>query len=79
MFVFRKLWRAFFSWNTRFEIRTFTLLPTNYWIELPIEFTVSFFEDETQGCDELRGSGMLLKYLSLEMIHLVHTQHFPKN
>ena len=25
---FRKIWRAFFSWNTRFEIRPFSLLPT---------------------------------------------------
>ena len=29
MFVFRKIWRALFSWNTRFEIRPFTLLPSN--------------------------------------------------
>ena len=29
MFVFRKIWRALFSWNTRFEIRPFVLLPTN--------------------------------------------------
>ena len=28
MFVFRKIWLAFFSWNTRFEICPFTLLPT---------------------------------------------------
>ena len=27
MFVFRKTWRALFSWNTRFEIRPFALLP----------------------------------------------------
>ena len=26
--VFRKLWRALFSWKTRFEIRPFALLPT---------------------------------------------------
>ena len=26
---FRKIWRAFFFWNTRFEIRPFALLPTN--------------------------------------------------
>ena len=25
---FRKIWRAFFSWKTRFEIRPFSLLPT---------------------------------------------------
>ena len=25
----RKIWRALFSWNTRFEIRHFALLPTN--------------------------------------------------
>ena len=29
MFVFRKIWRALFSRNTRYEIRTFALLPTN--------------------------------------------------
>ena len=28
MFVFRKIWRALFSWNTCFEIRPFALLPT---------------------------------------------------
>ena len=28
MFVFRKMWRALFSWNTRFEIHPFLLLPT---------------------------------------------------
>ena len=32
MFVFRKIWRALFSWNTRFEIRPFVLLPTTYCI-----------------------------------------------
>ena len=29
MFVFRKIWRALFSCNTRFEIRPFTLLSMN--------------------------------------------------
>ena len=29
MFVFREIWRALFSYNTRFEIRPLTLLPTN--------------------------------------------------
>ena len=29
MFVFRKIWRALFSSNTRFEIRPFALLSTN--------------------------------------------------
>ena len=28
MFVFPKIWRALFSWNTRFEIRPFGLLMT---------------------------------------------------
>ena len=28
MFVFRKIWQALSSWNTRFEIRPFALLPT---------------------------------------------------
>ena len=30
MFVFRKIWRALFSCNTRFEIRHFALLPTDF-------------------------------------------------
>ena len=29
MFVFREIWRALFSWNTRFENRSFALLPTS--------------------------------------------------
>ena len=29
MFAFRKIWRALFSYNTRFEIRPFALLPLN--------------------------------------------------
>ena len=35
MFVFRKIWRALFSWNTRFEICPFTLLPTISCTEIP--------------------------------------------
>ena len=30
MYVFRKICRSLFSWNTRFEIRLFDLLPTIY-------------------------------------------------
>ena len=30
LFVFRKIWFALFSLNTRFEIRPFALLPTSY-------------------------------------------------
>ena len=30
MFVFVKIWHALFSWNTRFEIRAFALLPTEF-------------------------------------------------
>ena len=30
MFVFWKIWRALFSYNTRFEIRPFALLPTSW-------------------------------------------------
>ena len=30
MFVFRKFWRALLSWNTRFEIRPFALLPAKF-------------------------------------------------
>ena len=35
MFVFRKVWRALFSWNIRFENRFFTLLPANFTCRLP--------------------------------------------
>ena len=30
MIVFRKIWRALFSWNTRFEIHPIALLPTKF-------------------------------------------------
>ena len=30
LFLFRKIWRALFSWNNRFEIRPFALLPAIY-------------------------------------------------
>ena len=30
MFVSRKIWRVLFSWNTRFKIHPFTLLPTKW-------------------------------------------------
>ena len=36
MFVFRKIWRALFSWNTRSEIRPFALIPTNFSLVLLI-------------------------------------------
>ena len=35
-FVFRKIRRALFSWNTRFEVRPFSLLPTKWLILLQI-------------------------------------------
>ena len=40
MFVFRKIWRALFSWNTRFEIRPFVLLPTCWWMKLKQKLSV---------------------------------------
>ena len=39
MFVLRKIWRALFSWNTRFEIRPFVLLPS-----------IKSFENKKVGC-----------------------------
>ena len=30
MLVFRKIWRALFSYNTRFEVRPFALLSMTY-------------------------------------------------
>ena len=46
MFVFRKIiWCALFSWNTRFEIRPFALLPTVYyaWIEKKETSSLSYW------------------------------------
>ena len=43
MFVFRKIWRALFSWNVRFEIRPFALLPTNHQKPVIKNQTVSGF------------------------------------
>ena len=34
MFLFPKIWRALFSYNTRFEIRPFALLPTKCYLVL---------------------------------------------
>ena len=36
MIVFRKIWRALFFWNTRFDIHPFALLPTklDVWLDL---------------------------------------------
>ena len=42
MFVFRKIWRALFSWNTRFEIRPFVLLPMDYCVALIIFLAATF-------------------------------------
>ena len=36
MYVFQKIWRALFSWNTRLEITLFALLPT-YCVETGLE------------------------------------------
>ena len=48
MFVFRKIWRALFYRNTRFEIRSFALLPTTYYtttrIFNPLMYNVSNHE-----------------------------------
>ena len=36
MFVFRKIWRILFSWNTRFEIHPLALLPTSCAMEFEV-------------------------------------------
>ena len=41
MFVFRKIWRALYSCNTRFEILPFPLLPTTH---LSVREKMSEFE-----------------------------------
>ena len=46
MFFFRKIWRALFSWNTRFEIRPFALLPTKSFLTpnlLPVQVYENYF------------------------------------
>ena len=50
MFVFRKIGRALFSWNTRFEIHPFALLPTIYGINiLPEMFgSKSYFKKKSK-------------------------------
>ena len=53
MFVFRKIWRALFSWNTRFEIRPFALLPEKYlWNRLLL---LLIFESSRQSCSVQKG------------------------
>ena len=42
MFVFRKIWRALFSWSTHFEIHPFVLLPTDYCVALVIFLAATF-------------------------------------
>ena len=42
MFDFRKIWRALFSWNTRYEIRPFALLQACY----PIGILTKKTQDE---------------------------------
>ena len=44
MFVFRKIWRDLFSWNTRFEIRQFAILPTKMLVDVNIILKSSSFK-----------------------------------
>ena len=39
-FVFRKIWRTLFSWNTCFEIRSFVLLSTKYQLKFWVAYQV---------------------------------------
>ena len=41
--VFRKIWRALFSWNTCFEIRCFALSSTTYSSEHTLNFSFQHF------------------------------------
>ena len=36
MFVFRKIWRALFSWSTRFEIDPFAFLPVIEFVNINV-------------------------------------------
>ena len=54
IFVFRKIWHALFSWNTRFEIRPFALLPTNFNINHCLRIQWGLIFGNVKRCSTLR-------------------------
>ena len=47
--LIRKIWHALFSWNTRFEIHPFALLPTKWSQSLPVQVII-FQKKVTRDC-----------------------------
>ena len=78
MFVFRKIWRAWFSSNTRFEIRPFALLPTKYFILQKTEIRTQKFTKIDINGDKF-GCLKNQKYGHFEVPYSFSTQriHFP--
>ena len=70
MFVFRKICRALFSWNARFEIRPFALLLTHYVVELDL------FNGKRMKLSNLKYFMMPLMFTSHEMIFAVFNSLF---
>ena len=86
MFVFRKIWRALFSWNTRFEVRPFALFSTFYNLSKNPRRIAAFFptnlgsdSDSEQGqvlsnCHYTE-MGALNQVLTLQLTYLVFLEH----
>ena len=70
MFVFRKICRALFPWNARFEIRPFALLLTHYVVELDL------FNGKRMKLSNLKYFMMPLMFTSHEMIFAVFNSLF---
>ena len=68
MFVFQEIWRALFSWNTRFEIRPFALLRTNQGLSLEPPTHMFFCEF----CEIFQNSFFIenFRWLLLRIYHL---------
>ena len=91
MFLLRETWRAFSSWNIRFEIRPFALLPTVYFClnltlmwdfsTLEIFFTVDFFilctVVTTKICPIMFTSSFIFyRCIQNPVKHLIKTENF---
>ena len=89
MFVFRNIWRALFSWNTswntRFEIRLFALLPTKRAIGLfqkvPLEkmtFSVIFYQSLIYDINQITVKGLKKKSESYSSLLFIGNMFRPQ-
>ena len=89
MFVFRNIWRALFSWNTswntRFEIRLFALLPTKRAIGLfqkvPLEkmtFPVIFYQSLIYDINQITVKGLKKKSESYSSLLFIGNMFRPQ-